>query len=92
MLLRAIGYSSDQDIYSVFNLTKEYNLKKDKKDIIGKSTIEDIVSSKTGEIIVEKGVKISESKVKDFVKNNINSIILLANEDSLKTQILKNTF
>ena len=92
LLLRAIGYSSDQDIYSVFNLTKEYDLKKDKKDIIGKSTIEDIVSSKTGEVVVEKGVKISESKVKDCLNNNISSIILLANEDSLKTQILKNTF
>ena len=31
LLLRAIGYSTDQDIYSVFNLTKEYDLKKDKK-------------------------------------------------------------
>ena len=54
LLLRAIGFSSDQDIYSVFNLTEEYDFKKDKKEIIGKTVIEDIVSSKTGEIVVEK--------------------------------------
>ena len=89
LLLRAIGFSSDQDIYSVFNLTEEYDFKKDKKEIIGKTVIEDIVSSKTGEVVVEKGVKVSESKVKECIKNGISSITLLANEDSLKTQILK---
>ena len=92
LLLRAIGYSSDYDIYSVFNLTTEYKLKTDKNDILGKTTIEDIVDAKTGEVIVEKDSKMSEAKIKDCTKNNVKSINLLTNEESLKTQILKNTF
>jgi len=92
LLLRAIGFSTDLDIYSIFGLTTEFSTKKDKKDIIGKTIIADLVHPDTGEILLEEGTKITESKLKDCIKNNINSIHLITNEDSLKTQILKNTF
>ena len=92
LLLRAIGYSSDYDIYSIFNMTTKYNIKNDKKNILEKTIIEDIIDSKTGEIILEKGTKLVESKINDCIKNKIKTINLLTNEDSLKTQILKNTF
>ena len=54
-------------------------IKKHLKDIIGKTSIEDIVDSKTGEIILEKDSKLTESKIKDCIKNNIKSINLLSN-------------
>ena len=92
LLLRAIGYSSNYDIYSIFNLTTKYKIKSDKKNIIGKTTIEDIINPKTGEVILEKDSIIVESKIHDCIKNNIKTINLLTKEDSLKTQILKNTF
>ena len=92
LLLRAIGFSTNSDIYSSFGLLTNYNLKKNKKDILDKSTIEEIVNPKTGEIIIEEDVKLTESKIDDCLKNGISSIQLLTNEESLKTQIMKNTF
>ena len=92
LLLRAIGFSTDLDIYSSFGLTTEYNLKKDKKIIIDKHTIQDILNPDTGEIIIESDTKINEIILNQLLKNKIHSLFLLTDETSLKTQILKNTF
>ena len=47
LLLRAIGYSTDADIFEAFKLTKEFKV--DKK-IIDEIIISDIVDKKTGEV------------------------------------------
>ena len=50
LLLRAIGYSSNRDILESFDLTKTYRISS-KKDLVNKSLLEDIVDTKTGEVI-----------------------------------------
>lgn len=92
LLLRAIGFSTNLDIYSSFGLTSVYNIKKDKKNIIGKHIIQDVLDLETGEIIVECDTIINDIILNKLLNNKIESICLLTNEESLKTQILKNTF
>jgi len=92
LLLRAIGFSTNLDIYSSFGLLSEYNLKSDKKEIIGKRTVGEIVDPNTGEVLIEEDVKLTDSKIDICLKNGIKSLELLTDEESLKTQIMKNTF
>ena len=90
LLLRAIGYSSNKEIFEAFGLTETYLLS-DKKNIIDKFLLEDLVDKKTGEIIAETGLLITDSKIKDFKNLGIKELTVAKNEDSLEVQMLKNT-
>lgn len=51
MLLRALGISTDADIFEALNCIKKADLtKKDLSDIIGATIVEDVVDTATGEI------------------------------------------
>ena len=92
LLLRAIGFSTNNDIFRSFDLIHEFNLKKDKKDILGKKATQDIIDTNTGEVVIDINTKLTESNIKECLASGIKSIELLKDEDSLKAQILKNTF
>ena len=51
LLLRAIGYSTNEDIFSAFRLTKKYKVN---KKIIDKNILSDIIDQKTGEILINQ--------------------------------------
>ena len=54
MLLRALGYSTNTDIFNAFGSTKVLNPKKDNLNLhIGATITEDIVDTRTGEIFLE---------------------------------------
>tara|TARA_B100002052_G_scaffold254729_1_gene244479 strand:+ start:4546 stop:8319 length:3774 start_codon:yes stop_codon:yes gene_type:complete len=92
LLLRAIGYSTDADIFEAFNLTEEFKV--DKK-IIGDVIISDIVDKKTGEVILEKDTVISEKELKLLKSLKINKVKLFkkseSSSSSLHIELLKNT-
>jgi DNA-directed RNA polymerase subunit beta len=52
ILLRAIGFSSNEDILRSFGLCKEWKI--NNKNIIDRKILSDIIDDDTGEIIVEK--------------------------------------
>ena len=56
ILLRAIGYSLNIDIFSAFGLTKTFKLS-DTKNILDKLIVDDIIDSSTGEVLVEKDTR-----------------------------------
>ena len=56
MLLRALGFTSNTDIFNAFGLIKEVDFSKDKSIInnyIGATITEDVVDTKTGEIFLK---------------------------------------
>ena len=59
ILLRAIGFSSNAEIFTAFGLTKKYKISESKK-IIDKLVLDDIVDESTGEVLVEKNSKINK--------------------------------
>ena len=90
LLLRAIGYSSNRDIFDAFGLT-ETNLTSNKKKIIGKHLLEDIVDSNTGEVIAEMGVLITEKRLVDLKNSGIKDVTVAKSEESIEVQMLNNT-
>ena len=92
LLLRAIGYSTDSDIFDAFGLLQKFKV--DKK-IIDKIVIDDIVDEKTGEILIESNTIISEKEIKILKSAKIKNIKLFKKSentsDNLNIELLKNT-
>ena len=69
MLLRALGFTSNTDIFNAFGLIKEVDFSKDKSIInnyIGATITEDVVDTKTGEIFFESGVELTVENTSCF--------------------------
>ena len=59
MLLRALGYSTNTDIFNAFGTTKILNPQKDDLNTsVGATITEDIVDTRTGEIFLEGGAEL----------------------------------
>ena len=75
MLLRALGYSTNTDIFNAFGSTKSLDLKKEElSTYIGATVTEDVVDTRTGEIFFEAGI--SGIRVVDRNKD-FHSMLLL---------------
>ena len=92
LLLRAIGYSTDSDIFNAFGLTEKHKVNAKLKD---KVTIEDIINTKTGEIVIEAETAITAKEIALLKENGIKEIDLFKSSnssgDNLYIELLKNT-
>ncbi|MDA0986504.1 MAG: DNA-directed RNA polymerase subunit beta [Bacteroidetes bacterium] len=91
-LLRALGYSSDDDILHLFNLIEtikvgDVNL----KNYIDRTICSDVVDRKTGEIILNKDSKLTEEAIKRIKKSDISKIKILMGDESGIGSIIANT-
>ncbi|MAV65060.1 MAG: DNA-directed RNA polymerase subunit beta [Candidatus Marinimicrobia bacterium] len=89
LLLRAIGISTDKDIFDAFGMTSVCAVS-DKK-ILNNVLVEDIVDKDTGEVVFESGALIDEDCVKVLKKNKIKSISIVDPENNLSYELLINT-
>jgi DNA-directed RNA polymerase subunit beta len=90
-LLRALGYSSDDEILQLFNLIEEVDTHKvDLKDYVGKVICSDFVDRKTGEIF-SKNTPLTEDLVKKIKKADIRKIRFLKSEEAGESSIIANT-
>ncbi|MDI6779220.1 MAG: DNA-directed RNA polymerase subunit beta [Bacteroidota bacterium] len=90
-LLRALGYSSDDEILKLFNLIEEVDIKHtDLKDYIGRIICSDAVDKKTGEIF-SKDTQLTEDLVKKIKKTDIKKIHFLKTEEASDRSIITNT-
>jgi len=90
LLLRALGFSTDKDIFSSFGMTKKIKLS-NKSKLKGNSLIEDFIDKDTGEIVFESGQLIDDLVLKGLIGMGFSEIEVLTNPDSLDVQIIKNT-
>ena len=92
LLLRAIGYSTDLDIFNAFGLTEEYKVN---SKIINKVLISDVIDQKTGEVLIDANTTITDKEVKLLKSSKINKISLFktfdSSSDNLYIELLKNT-
>jgi DNA-directed RNA polymerase subunit beta len=92
-LLRALGYSSDDEILQLFNLVEEIDVNKvDLKEYEGRIICSDVVDKKTGEIFIPKDATLGEEHIKRIKKSNVKKIRLLVqqgSEESVIAQTIK---
>ena len=94
MLLRALGFTSNTDIFNAFGLIKEVDFSKDKSIInnyIGATITEDVVDTKTGEIFFESGVELTVENTADLIESGIGSVNLVDSNKDFHSMLLLNT-
>jgi DNA-directed RNA polymerase subunit beta len=80
-LLRALGYSSDDEILDLFELVEEVETNKvNLKDLVGRTVCSDVFDKKTGEIFINKDAKLTEEHIKQIKKSDVRKIRLLKSE------------
>jgi DNA-directed RNA polymerase subunit beta len=80
-LLRALGYSSDDELLDLFALVEEIETNKvNLKELVGRTVCSDVFDKKTGEIFINKDAKLTEDHIKQIKKSEIKKIRLLKSE------------
>jgi DNA-directed RNA polymerase subunit beta len=91
-LLRALGYSSDDDILDLFGLVEEIEIAKvDLKDFVDRKVCSDVFDKKTGEVFINKDTKLTEEHIKQIKKTNLKKLRLLKTDDAASSSVIANT-
>lgn len=90
-LLRALGFSSDDDILRLFDLVEEIDLRKvNIKDYVGRVVCSDVIDKKTGEILLSKDAQLTDEIIPDVEKSSLK-VISFFREDAAQASIITNT-
>ena len=91
-LLRALGYSSDDDLLKLFDLVEEVKLDSiDLKSLVGRKVCSDIVDLKTGEVFINKDQVLKEEDIKKLKKAQVKKTIKLFKQEDTESSIIANT-
>jgi DNA-directed RNA polymerase subunit beta len=92
MLLRALGYSTNADIFKSFNCIKEVKLRSKKAEsFIGSTVIEDVIDQETGEIFLEGGVELTSENLIELKEAKVKSIEVVNQNKDFHSMMLLNT-
>ncbi len=93
VLLRAIGYSSNEDILNAFGILKELRLADNVglKKYYDTEVPVDVVNKETGEVLLEAGEKLTREKVRELKKAGITGVQVVTDPQDLKYELLSNT-
>lgn len=92
ILLRALGFSSDEQILGLFHETTRYNInEQNKPSIIGTVNARTLFNEDTGEIIIDANEVITEDRYKKLVKNDIDYVEVLKDVPNPENMIIRNT-
>ncbi len=91
-LLRALGYSSDDELLTLFDLVEEVDVKKtDLSEYIDRTICSDVVDTKTGEIFLSKDSILTEENISQIKKSNVKKIHLLKSDSQTGGSVIANT-
>ncbi len=92
MLLRALGYSTNRDIFEAFGSVVSFGLTdKNIEDSFGHTLVQDIVDELTGEIFYEGGTEVNQEVVDTLKEAGIKSIEVVDGNKSFSSMLLLNT-
>ncbi|HIO55881.1 MAG TPA: DNA-directed RNA polymerase subunit beta, partial [Candidatus Marinimicrobia bacterium] len=78
-LLRTLGFSTDADIFRVFGLSGKSKLNaKTSKKLIGKVLVDDLVDTKTGEILAESRTELTVELLNDLISSGIKELEIVS--------------
>ena len=93
ILIRALGYSTDEQILALFHKREKVEVTSKNKDkIINKINATTVFNKDTGEIIIEANEKVTEEIFQKLISNKIDEIhILSENISKHGNEIIRNT-
>jgi DNA-directed RNA polymerase subunit beta len=92
ILLRALGYSTDEKILAVFHERESVEVHpKNKAAIVGNVNAVTIFNKETGEIIIDANEIITEEKYAGIVANKIDKVQIIAHVSNPENMIIRNT-
>ncbi|MDP6499449.1 MAG: DNA-directed RNA polymerase subunit beta [Candidatus Marinimicrobia bacterium] len=92
MLLRALGYSTNRDIFEAFGSVISFGLSdKNIEDSFGHTLVQDIVDELTGEIFYEGGTEVNQEVVDTLKEAGIKSFEVVDGNKSFSSMLLLNT-
>ncbi|OQX88894.1 DNA-directed RNA polymerase subunit beta [candidate division KSB1 bacterium 4484_87] len=91
-LLRAIGYSTDREIYELFDMVEEVGVD-DKKieSYFGKTVLMDVIDYETGEILLEKDSTLDQESLANLRAHHIEKVKFVKSESPYSPEIINNT-
>lgn len=90
-LLRALGFSSDEDLLQLFQLTEEVPLKKLNADYLDRVIAGDVIDMNTGEIIPVKDLRMTQEEMDRILASGADSVRLFTEEASQADSIIVKT-
>ena len=91
-LLRAVGYTTDEEILDLFNLVEITKVKDlDVETYSGRIVAEDVIDMATGEIFVAKDEELNEEIIENIKESSLKEIKLITSEVSADQDIILNT-
>jgi DNA-directed RNA polymerase subunit beta len=92
MLLRALGFSTNRDIFEAFGSISSFGLSdKNVENSFGKTLVEDIIDELTGEIFYEGGTEVNQEVIDTLKDAGIKSIEVVDGNKSFSSMLLLNT-
>ena len=92
MLLRAIGFSNNEEIINLFDLSEKAEIKGDGAlTLLGKTLAKDVVDVSTGEVLAEQGSEIDEDFLAHCKKLKIKEIEVVKTFDPTSPNVILNT-
>lgn len=100
IFLRALGFSTDEEIYSMFNLSEKVKLGKKNDDLAGRILFKEMIINNPKNqvkgqdeniLVLPVGTKLTLQNIQDLVDNDITSLNLVKPEERLKFNLIYNT-
>ena len=92
MLLRALGYSTNTDIFNAFGTTKILNPQKDDlNSSMGATITEDVVDLRTGEIFLEGSAELTPENIESLKEAGIQEVSIVDANKDFHSMLLLNT-
>ncbi|MCX6141470.1 MAG: DNA-directed RNA polymerase subunit beta [Candidatus Kapabacteria bacterium] len=90
-LLRALGYSSDEDLLNLFDLTIEIPVKKLTDEYLGRRIAADAVDVSTGEIVAQRDLIVDEALIALLGTADVESLRIYKYENTNDEPIIAKT-
>ncbi len=91
-LLRALGYSTDDEILDLFDMVEEIVVDKvNLKEYLERIVCGDVFDRKTGEIFINKDTKFTEELMKTVKRSDVKKIRFLKSDIAEQASVIANT-
>ena len=91
-LLRALNYTTDEEILNLFNLVEEFEVKNlDPLEHQGRISAEDVIDVETGEIFVTKDDELTEEIIENIKASDVKKIKIIAGDTNTEQDLILNT-
>ncbi|MBN1348908.1 DNA-directed RNA polymerase subunit beta [candidate division KSB1 bacterium] len=91
-LLRALGFSTDNDVLKLFNLVEEVPVDSpDIEDYFSRVSFVDVIDTETGELLLEKENEFDAEALERIKNSNVEVLRFIKSDSALGPELISNT-